>query len=125
MSRSLCISRSNVLNARQLVTEAEAVAAGGLCDGQTNISPYLRYVLALLLAPAQCLVKWMLPRDKHFLPDLSCLSQSETEDMKRLIGLMFHGGRYDRPPVPIYGHSRLLCSPPTIEPNCPLHRRVV
>jgi hypothetical protein len=134
-SRSLRISGSNVLNASQFVTEAEAVAAGGWCDGKTNISHYLRYVLALLLAPARCLANWMLPREEHFLPDLSCLSGSETEDVKRLIGLLyptvrvaetktmgFHGYRDDRPPVPIHGHSRLLCSPPTIEPDRPCHR---
>ena len=42
-----------------------------------------------LLAPAQCLAHWILPREEHFLLDLSYLSHGEQEDVKRLIGFLY------------------------------------
>jgi hypothetical protein len=87
-SRSIRISGSNVLAANPYITDAEAIAAGGWSDG-TNMQHYLRCMLALLLAPARALAHWFLPREEHFMPDLSALSQDERKDVKRLIGFLY------------------------------------
>jgi hypothetical protein len=88
-SKSLRILGANVLYASPYVHESDAIAAGGWSDCKRNISHYLRHVLALMLAPARCLAHWMLPREEHFLPDLSCLSEGKRMEVKQLIGKLY------------------------------------
>jgi hypothetical protein len=71
------------------VHEAEVIAAGGWSNCKTNILHYLQHVLALMLAPAQCLVHWMLHCKEHFLLDLSCLLEGEQMEVKQLIGKLY------------------------------------